>query len=108
AQEGAGQFLVLEGTAGIGKTRLLTETRTLAARQGFRVLAARGSELEREFAFGVVRQLLEPTLTKATHDEHEAMLAGAARLGEAVFDSAAKTTSQADPGLVLRRLHGLY
>src|SRR6266550_6639867 len=58
AKEGAGQSLLLEGAAGIGKTRLLGEASALAARRGFLVLSARGSELEREFAFGVVRQLL--------------------------------------------------
>jgi DNA-binding CsgD family transcriptional regulator len=108
AQGGAGQLLVLEGAAGIGKTLLLAEACARAARRGFRVLAARGSELEREFAFGVVRQLLEPPLAKATREEREAMLAGAARLCESLFDSTGESAERPDPDLGLRRLHGLY
>lgn len=62
AREGEGAFVVFEGPAGIGKTRLLAETRRLAAAEGFRVLEARGSAMEHEFGFGVVRQLLDPLL----------------------------------------------
>src|SRR5215207_3894575 len=48
AEGGGGRLALVEGPAGIGKSR---------------VLAARGSELERKFPFGVVRQLFEPSLT---------------------------------------------
>src|SRR5262245_42091220 len=50
---------LVQGPAGIGKTRLLVEARERAGAEGFRVLAARGGELERELPFGVVRQLFE-------------------------------------------------
>jgi tetratricopeptide (TPR) repeat protein len=62
ARSGGGRFVVIEGTAGIGKTRLLAEARTVAGSAGMRVLAARGGELEGEFAYGIVRQLFEPLL----------------------------------------------
>jgi hypothetical protein len=52
--------LEIEGPAGIGKTRLLDELRRRAQEHGLLVLEARAGLLEREFAFGVVRQLLEP------------------------------------------------
>ena len=58
AAAGSGRLVVIEGPAGIGKTRLLAEAGD--GRGGpMRVLSARGSELEREFPFGVVRQLFE-------------------------------------------------
>jgi hypothetical protein len=57
ACHGSGRLVVVEGPAGIGKTRLLTAARAEAERAGLRVLGARGSELEREFAYGIVRQL---------------------------------------------------
>jgi DNA-binding NarL/FixJ family response regulator len=53
---------LVEGPAGIGKSRLLAATRQKAASAGFRVLVARGSDLERELPFGAVRQLFEPIL----------------------------------------------
>jgi predicted ATPase len=52
-------LVLLEGPAGIGKTRLLTEARDQARSAGFRVVAARDSEFERKVAYGVVRQLFD-------------------------------------------------
>ena len=66
ARDGEGRLVVVEGSAGIGKTRLLAETRKLAELGEFEVLTARGGELEGEFAFGIVRQLFEAPLAAAT------------------------------------------
>ena len=60
ARAGRGTFVVIEGPAGIGKTALLAAARTAAADGGMRVLRSRGTELEREFAFGVVGAEFEP------------------------------------------------
>lgn len=54
---GAGRFVLIEGPAGIGKSLLLASAREIAAEAGLEVLSARGTELARESAFGVVRQL---------------------------------------------------
>ena len=59
---GRSGLVLFEGPAGIGKSRLVAEARSAAARAGLLVLSARGSELERDFPFGVVRQLFEPHL----------------------------------------------
>src|SRR4051794_31828011 len=65
AAAGQGGAVVVEGPAGIGKSRLLAELRAgVAAADGrdgrsLTVLLARAGELEREFPFGVVRQLFE-------------------------------------------------
>ena len=56
-RSGDGRSLLIEGPAGVGKTVLLGELQALAVSAGHRVLRARGSTIEREFAFGVVRQL---------------------------------------------------
>src|SRR5580765_7347039 len=65
ARAGDGRLVVVEGSAGIGKTRLLAEARALAQAGELDVLSARGGELEGEFAFGVVRQLFEAPLAAA-------------------------------------------
>ena len=70
------------------------------------VLGARGSEFERPFSYGVVRQLFEPYLTLVAGAERADVLAGAAALAEPLFDAA-----QFDAGPVadssLATLHGL-
>jgi DNA-binding NarL/FixJ family response regulator len=97
ARAGSGRLVLIEGPAGIGKSGLLRELR---ARRELRVLAARASELEREFAFGVVRQLFEADA--ATRPE--LALAGAAAPAGAVFASA--PGSEEDTSFAA--LHGLF
>src|SRR5262245_20457723 len=72
---GAGRLVVVQGPAGIGKSRLLAEIRR-RAEGSMRVLSARGSGLEGEFAFGVVRQLFEAQLVGP--ERRQALLTGAA------------------------------
>src|SRR5215207_740467 len=83
--EREGDLAVIEGPAGIGKTRLLEEARAAADGLGLAVLHARGGELERDFGFGVVRQLLEPRVAGAGASERAELFAGAAGLAEAVI-----------------------
>lgn len=59
-KEGVGSVLALAAPAGLGKTALLRLARERARQQGFRVLSARGAQLEAEFGYGVVQQLIEP------------------------------------------------
>ena len=63
---GEGALLLVEGAAGVGKTELVREARAEAEHARMTPLEARGSELEAPFAFGVVRQLLEPVILKPT------------------------------------------
>ena len=76
ARHGDGQLVAIEGAAGIGKTRLLGEARSVAT--DFEVLTARAGELEGDFAFGVVRQLFEPALAAAPRDVRAELLSAAA------------------------------
>src|SRR4051794_30845527 len=78
ARRGAGRLAVVEGPAGIGKTRLMGELRATAGRLGMRVLGARATELERDFPFGVVRQLFEPELAALDAATRGQLLSGAA------------------------------
>ena len=110
ARSGGGRLVVLEGAAGIGKTRLLRELRDGAGRAGVRVLAARGSELERDFPFGVVRQLFEPVVLATPHREREPLLTDAARPAAAII-GAAEDDPAGDDALVdpsFSTLNALY
>ena len=62
---GQGGVLVIQGPAGIGKSALVRVLGEHAAGQGVQTLSARASELERDFGFGVVRQLLETRVIRA-------------------------------------------
>jgi predicted ATPase len=68
-----GHVVVIEGPAGIGKSQLLAEARERAA-ASMASLSARASELERDFPFGVVRQLFEGAI--ATPELRERALGG--------------------------------
>jgi hypothetical protein len=85
ARDGEGRLLVVEGSAGIGKSRLLAEARTLAVAAGMQVLSSRAGEHETEFPFGIVRQLFEPLLVNASAKDRSDRLAGAAALVEPLF-----------------------
>src|SRR3954469_3978035 len=65
AEAGEGGVVVVQGHAGVGKTELLRAAGELGEAAGLRVLRARGSELDRAFAFGMVRQLLEREVSVA-------------------------------------------
>lgn len=80
ARAGQGRVVLVEGPQGIGKTTLLTAMRARHA-TGVRWIVARGSEQERDHAFGVVRQLLEPVLA----EDGGGLLHGAAALSRTVL-----------------------
>src|SRR5512132_729761 len=104
---GAGRLLVIEGAAGMGKTRLLGVASAAAWATGLEVLAARAGELEQEFAFGVVRQLFEPLLARASAEERAELTAGAAGLALPLFQQPTATGEEAaDSSFAM--LHGLY
>ena len=112
AREGRGRFLVIEGPAGIGKTALLAAARTVAADGRMRVLRSRGAELERDFAFGVVRQLFEPVLAEASDLERADLLQGSAGVAATMLGlpgapiAEGPSASGVDPSFAI--LHGLY
>ena len=92
ASVGRGALLLVEGPAGIGKSAILDAATGLAG--GVRVLRARGSELERPLAFGLVRQLFEPVLAEDPAAA-ERLLSGAAANARAVLDDLPEQTGTA-------------
>ncbi|GAB2848636.1 ATP-binding protein [Lentzea nigeriaca] len=92
---GHGDRIVITGPLGCGKSALLDAVRTRAA--GVRVLTARCSALEQDFAFGVARQLLDPALAKAGDRTRTRWFAGPAGLALPVFSDDAP----ADPAFAV-------
>src|SRR6516165_6481175 len=109
ARGGTGRLLVAEGSAGIGKTRLLGEARAAAEASGLEVIAARGGELEQGFAFGIVRQLFEPLLARAPSAGRADLMAGAAALARPLFEEPQFAPGPERPSdASFAMLHGLY
>jgi DNA-binding CsgD family transcriptional regulator len=103
----SGRLLVIEGPPGIGKTALLAEAKALARDADLPVLSARGSELERSFSYGVVRQLFEPFLASLPPPERDELFTGAASLAAPLFEPRQMVVEQpADSSL--GTMHGLY
>ena len=105
AASDSGRMVLVEAPAGIGKTSLLAAASLIADGLGFTALRARATELERDFAYGCVRQLLEPTVVRAADPERERLWHGAAELARGLFgpDSDPRS-SEGDFAF----LHGLY
>jgi hypothetical protein len=98
AAGGSGRLVVIRGPAGIGKSGLLADLRAHAA-ASLRVLPARAGELEREFGFGVVRQLFEPAVVR------RGAPAGAAASAAQVFGS---PEADGEGVTSFAALHGLF
>src|SRR4051812_7770863 len=63
-RSGQGGVVVLEASAGLGKTALLDHAARIAAEAGCAVRRAAPGPLEREFRYGVVRALLDGEVTR--------------------------------------------
>jgi DNA-binding NarL/FixJ family response regulator len=106
AAAGRGAFVFVEGPAGIGKTTLLHAACAIPGEPGPQVLTARGLALERDFPYGIVRQLIEPVRAVAAPGEWAGLLDGAAGLAARVFDWAQASTVEDDAPYAV--MHGLY
>jgi DNA-binding CsgD family transcriptional regulator/tetratricopeptide (TPR) repeat protein len=108
AVEGSGSVLLIEGEAGVGKTELLRAARRIAADAGLKPLAARASELERDYAFGIVRQLFQARLAELDAGARAEALSGAAALAGGLLDVPDRERSPAGGESGFALLHGLY
>jgi predicted ATPase len=95
----------IEGSAGIGKSRLIAHARERAAEEGLMVFSARGAALEREFAFGAVGQLFEGSVAR----DPGVLDRGSAASARRIFNpttGVGETQPREDPSFAA--LHGLY
>jgi DNA-binding CsgD family transcriptional regulator len=109
ARRGSGRVVFVEGPAGVGKTRLLESLRTPASEASIRTLSARATELERDFPYGVVRQLFGPLIASATDAERAVLSEGAASAANLVLGldvDRPDSSASGDPSF--STLNGLY
>jgi DNA-binding CsgD family transcriptional regulator len=108
SSQGTGGLLMIDGPAGVGKTALLDAAHAAAADADLLVLRARGAELERAFAFGVIRQLFDDVLMSGQF-EPERLFTGAARFAAPLLavelDGAGASAPPEDP---FAARHALY
>jgi DNA-binding CsgD family transcriptional regulator len=106
ATKGSGRVIVIEGEAGIGKTALMRETRELAQQRGFGRLQATGDETETAMAWGVVRQMVERSVSRYSGAVRSAILDGPAGAALQALDVA--PDSNAADAEIARTLHALW
>ena len=102
ARAGEGALILVEGPAGVGKTELSREARLAAERARLTPLEGRGSELEQPFAFGVVHQLLDPSV----HQSDDGLFTGAAAPAARFFEVDGRPSLDGDAGF--EALHSLF
>jgi DNA-binding CsgD family transcriptional regulator len=97
-ESGTGALLLISGRPGSGRSALVRELSSLAAARGAEVLRAHGALSERDFRFGVLRQLLEPLLAEPEES---------ARPLESLLTEGEDDGGAGPPEAVLHRLHAL-
>ena len=105
AADGRATVTLVAGAAGTGKSSLLAAATAELGPKPF-VRRARGSELERELPFGVVRQLLEAPMRSLPANERRRLLSGAAAPAERLFVEQPHGGGGGDGGFAT--LNGLY
>lgn len=110
AKRGAGGVTLVEGPAGVGKTRLLQAAAELAEAEPVCVLRARGGVLEQSFSFGVAVQLFGVAVAALAGEERASVLSGAAELAVDLIDPQvpARASGVGSPEASFARFHGLY
>jgi DNA-binding CsgD family transcriptional regulator len=111
ALSGRGGLALVEGPPGAGRSALLARFAELQQDRPVWTSSARAAEDERDFPFGLVRQLLEPALWAASPEDREELFDGAAGLARPVLDGIRMTGDAAvlaSTESLFSSLHGLY
>ncbi len=106
ARGGDGRLVLVEGEAGIGKSRLLGCAVELAGTRGMEVLSARATELGRDLPFGCALRWFEGLLHDVSPAERAALLRGAARHATPLIEGLTPGAGR-EIGQMFPLLHGL-
>lgn len=98
--------MVVEGAAGTGKTAMVEAARRFGRDAGLLSLRACCSELEHDFAFGAIRQLLAPALAALSSDVRSGLLAEAPLAAIAAVGSLRPADQR--PGQAQEVMYGLH
>ena len=109
AAAGRGSVVVIEGPAGIGKSRLVADARALAKLRDLGRLWAVGDELESAMPWAVVRQLVDRSVARYGGAQRAALMRGPAGAALAALERAPEgaAAGAADAALA-RTLHALW
>jgi DNA-binding CsgD family transcriptional regulator len=105
AADGRGRLVVLEGPAGIGKTRLVRHAAEVAEDRGMQAFLAAGAALERDLPYGCTLQLFAAPLAALDPAERERVTTGPAHVAAALLEGGAAPSG---PNAALQLLHGLH
>jgi DNA-binding CsgD family transcriptional regulator/predicted negative regulator of RcsB-dependent stress response len=105
---GSGRLLAFEGHAGIGKSSLIAAAQVRAEDAGLRVLRARCSPLEQEFAWGTAVELLAPALAASSASERTRLLGDADTPVFRLFDRSVAPDRPPAPQTVPAVINGLF
>jgi hypothetical protein len=106
ASTGSGSALVVEGVAGIGKTRLLARGCALGQRAGLRILRASCGEFEATYPWGMMRQVFDRIVRDDSAAGSRRFLRDAGRLALPALGLGVAAGGRKDDEFAL--LHGLY
>ncbi len=108
AAKGNGSLVMLEGSAGLGKSRLLDAAREMSAETGVSALCARSEELEMALPWSLARMLLAPALADLPASTRRHVLAGVTGGAAALLKpGGAPAKAAGDGDVILRLAHGL-
>ena len=107
AARGRGGAVVIEGPAGIGKSSLVDHVRAQAKQRGFGRLRGTGDLADGALPWGVVRQLVERSITRYAGEVRAAILDGPAGRALQALNGAPDSAAHDDAAFA-RTLHALW
>ncbi len=105
--DGRGGAIVIEGPAGLGKSSLIEHARLLAKERGFARLRGSGDPADEALPWGVVRQLVELSISRYVGEVRELILEGPAGRALRALDGAPDSRAT-DEAAFARTLHALW